>query len=337
MIRNTVSKGVVMENILRKSINIIVLPIMLLGMTACSVTGNNSIDNDGDSRHVSKVAWNNQTDADINYILDQNVSSDKTRLVFIRSNDRYSEQTSANIAVNNRFQVSLHPGNYTVVESCVGINQLSAHATGFKDNNLLANKKEYELVGGQTYFFYVNMTQTGQSTLEQITTASALQLLEKRRYQSHQISRVVPNCPLPIIAAPPINPPAVIKTPTPVLSERISIDLEILFETDKSMVRPAYYAKTTELVTFMKQYPNTVVTIEGHTDSRGQNDYNQALSQRRVNAVKEILVNEFGVAPNRISAIGYGESQPRASNDIAAGRRLNRRVIAVVEEQPQNE
>lgn len=326
-----------MENILRKSINIIVLPVMLLGMTACSVTGNNSIDNDGDSRHVSKVAWNNQTDADINYILDQNVSSDKTRLVFIRSNDRYSEQTSANIAVNNRFQVSLHAGNYTVVESCVGINQLSAHATGFKDNNLLANKKEYELVGGQTYFFYVNMAQTGQSTLEQITTASALQLLEKKRYQSHQISRVVPNCPIPIIAAPPINPPAVIKTPTPALSERISIDLEILFETDKSMVRPAYYAKTTELVTFMKQYPNTVVTIEGHTDSRGQNDYNQALSQRRVNAVKEILVNEFGVAPNRISTLGYGESQPRASNDTAAGRRLNRRVIAVVEEQPQNE
>ena len=103
------------------------------------------------------------------------------------------------------------------------------------------------------------------------------------------------------------------------------------------MVRPAYYAKTTELVTFMKQYPNTVVTIEGHTDSRGQNDYNQALSQRRVNAVKEILVNEFGVAPNRISTLGYGESQPRASNDTAAGRRLNRRVIAVVEEQPQNE
>ena len=73
MIRNTVSKGVVMENILRKSINIIALPVMLLGMTACSVTGNNSIDNDGDSRHVSKVAWNNQTDADINYILNQNV------------------------------------------------------------------------------------------------------------------------------------------------------------------------------------------------------------------------------------------------------------------------
>lgn len=320
-----------MESILKKTINIIALPALLCGMTACAATGNNSIDNEGDSRHVSKVAWNNQTDADINRILDRSVSADKTRLVFIRQNDGYPEQTSANIAVNNRFQVSLHAGNYTIVESCVGINQLSAHATGFKDNDLLANKKDYELAGGQTYFFHVDMTETGQSTLERITADSALQLLAKKRYQSHQISRVVPNCPLPIVVATPINPPTVIKTPTPALSERMTIDLEILFETDKSMVRPAYYAKTTELVAFMKQYPNAVVTIEGHTDSRGQNDYNQALSQRRVNAVKEILINEFGVAPERISAIGYGESQPRASNDTEAGRQLNRRVVAVIE------
>lgn len=325
-----------MESILKKTINIIALPALLCGMTACVVTGNgnNSIDNDGDSRHVIKVAWNNQTDADINRILDRSVSADKTRLVFIRQNDGHPEQTSANIAVNNRFQVSLHAGNYTVVESCVGINQLSAHATGFKDNNLLANKKDYELAGGQTYFFHVNMTETGQSTLQRITADSALQLLAKKRYQSHQISRVVPNCPLPIVAAPLTNPPTVIKTPTPALSERMTIDLEILFETDKSTVRPAYYAKTTELVAFMKQYPNAVVTIEGHTDSRGQDDYNKALSQRRVNAVKEILINEFGVAPERINAIGYGESQPRASNDTEAGRQLNRRIVAVVEERP---
>ena len=322
-----------MESIFKETINIIALPAILFGMTACAVTGNN-IDNDGDSRHVSNVTWNNQTDADINRVLDRNVSADKTRLVFIRQNDGHPEQTSANIAVNNRFQVSLHAGNYTVVESCVGTNQLSTHATGFKNNNLLSNKKNYELAGGQTYFFHVNMNETGQSTLERITADSALQLLATKRYQSHQISRVVPNCPLPIIAAPAINPPTVIKTPTPALSERMTIDLEILFETDKSMVRPAYYTKTTELVEFMKQYPNAVVTIEGHTDSRGQNDYNQALSQRRVNAVKEILINEFAIAPERINAVGYGESQPRASNDTEAGRQLNRRVVAVVEERP---
>ncbi|WP_201568896.1 OmpA family protein [Psychrobacter sp. JCM 18900] len=324
-----------MESVLKKTISTITLPIFLFGMTACAMTGNSSIDNDGDSRHVSKVAWNNQVDTDINSILSNKVASDKTRLVFIRGNDSYSEQTSANISVNNRFQVSLHEGNYTAVESCVGINKLSTHATGFKDNNLLANTEDYTLVGGQTYFFHVNMNEKGQSALEQITANSASQLLSKKRYQSHQISRVVPNCPLPVVA-PVVNLPIVTETSSTPVAEKMTIDLEILFETDKAVVRPEYYSKATELVEFMRQYPNTVVTIEGHTDSRGKDNYNQDLSQRRVNAVKEVLITEFGIASDRISAIGYGESQPRASNDTVDGRQLNRRVVAVVEERVRN-
>ena len=113
--------------------------------------------------------------------------------------------------------------------------------------------------------------------------------------------------------------------------QRIKI-CEVLFETDKAVVRPEYYAKVAELAEFMTQYPNTVVTIEGYTDSRGKGSYNQALSQRRVNAVKEVLISQFGVAEDRLTAIGYGESQPRASNDTVEGRQLNRRVVAVVEE-----
>ena len=112
----------------------------------------------------------------------------------------------------------------------------------------------------------------------------------------------------------------------------MTIDLEVLFETDKAVVRPEYYAKVAELAEFMTQYPNTVVTIEGHTDNRGKDSYNQALSQRRANAVKEVLISQFGVAEDRLTAIGYGESQPRASNDTVEGRQLNRRVVAVVEE-----
>ena len=114
------------------------------------------------------------------------------------------------------------------------------------------------------------------------------------------------------------------------------IDLEVLFETDKAIVRPEYYSKITELAEFTKKYPNTVVTIEGHTDNRGKEDYNQALSQRRANAVKEVLITQFGVATERLNSVGYGESQPRASNDTVEGRQLNRRVVAVVEERARN-
>lgn len=311
-----------MKKLLKKNMIAIILPITLVGVSSCVMTG--GIDNDGDNRRVEGVAWNNQVDANINTILAEEVAADKARLVFIRKNDTHSEQTSANIAINNRFQVSLHADNYTVVESCAGTNQLSAHATGFKNNNLLADKQNYELTGAQTYFFQINMTEEGQSALEQISSDIALPLLNNKRYQSHQISRVIPNnCPTPI----PIRQPA-----PAVLAKKVTIDLEVLFETDKSILRPQYYTKTAELAAFMNQYPNTLVTIEGHTDSRGSENYNQALSQRRVDAVKEVLISQFGVSTERLTAIGYGESRPRASNDTVKGRQLNRRVVAVVEE-----
>lgn len=320
-----------MERVFKNMTAAIVLPTLLLSLSACAMTGHSSVDNEGDSRRVGNVTWNNQVDTDFQKILAANVDTDETRLVFIRKNDDDVEQTSANVSINNRFQVSLHPGNYTVVNSCVGTNQISAHATGFKDNNLLADKKDYQLIGGQTYFFYVDMDDTGKSTLDQITPESALPLIDTKRYQTHQISRVVPNCPAPVVTPPPIAQPTV-----PVLAEKVTIELEVLFETDKSIVRPEYYAKISELAEFMTKYPNTVVTIEGHTDSRASDSYNQALSQRRVDAVKQVLITQFSVMPERLTAIGYGESQPRASNDNAAGRQLNRRVVAVVEERPNN-
>ena len=324
-----------MIRIYQNSIAIVALPIILLSVSACSTMGGTSIDNEGDSRRVNKVVWNNQLDADINNILSKQVATDKTRLIFIRRNDNYPEQTSANVSVNNRFQVSLHAGNYTVVESCVGINQLSTHATKFKDNNLLANKENYDLAGGQTYFFYVDVEPTGQSALEQITTESAVKLLEGKRYQSHQISRVVPNCPVAIVTARPIIPAPVV-IPTPVLVEKVTIDLEVLFDTDLSVVKPEYYAEMVQVAEFMMKYPNTMTTIEGHTDDRGSDNYNQALSQRRVDAVRQVLVSQFGIDAQRIRAVGYGESRPRASNDNAEGRQLNRRVIAIVEERSRN-
>ncbi|WP_352259456.1 OmpA family protein [Psychrobacter sp. TB55-MNA-CIBAN-0194] len=316
-----------MERVFKNMTAAIVLPALLLSLSACAMTGHSSVDNEGDSRRVGNVTWNNQVDTDFQKILAANVDTDETRLVFIRKNDDDVEQTSANLSINNRFQVSLHPGNYTVVNSCVGTNQVSAHATVFKDNDLLADKKDYQLVGGQTYFFYVDMDDTGKSKLDQITAESALPLLDAKRYQTHQISRVVPNCPAPVVTPPPIVQPTV-----PVLAEKVTIELEVLFETDKSIVRPEYYSKVSELAAFMVKYPNTVVTIEGHTDSRASDSYNQALSQRRVDAVKEVLITQFSIAPERLTAIGYGESQPRASNDNAEGRQLNRRVVAVVEE-----
>jgi OOP family OmpA-OmpF porin len=81
----------------------------------------------------------------------------------------------------------------------------------------------------------------------------------------------------------------------------------------------------------MKQFPQTTTVVEGHTDAVGTEAYNQSLSERRAMAVREVLVNEFGIQPGRVDAIGFGEARPVADNDSEEGRAINRRVEAVVE------
>ena len=79
----------------------------------------------------------------------------------------------------------------------------------------------------------------------------------------------------------------------------------------------------------MARHPEVSATIEGHTDSNASDQYNLALSQRRVDAIKKILINNYGVPAARLKSIGYGESRPIATNATAEGRQQNRRVVAV--------
>ena len=75
----------------------------------------------------------------------------------------------------------------------------------------------------------------------------------------------------------------------------------------------------------LKECPNVAVRVEGNTDSVGTDAYNQGLSERRANSVLNHLTGR-GVPASRLTAVGFGESQPIASNDTAEGRALNRRV-----------
>jgi OOP family OmpA-OmpF porin len=83
----------------------------------------------------------------------------------------------------------------------------------------------------------------------------------------------------------------------------------------------------------LKEYPETMVKIEGHTDSKGSADYNAQLSQRRAEAVRNFLVNN-GISPERITAQGMGEDYPIATNSTAAGRLQNRRVEVTITDVP---
>ena len=116
----------------------------------------------------------------------------------------------------------------------------------------------------------------------------------------------------------------------PCIEETVTIDLNLEFDTDSSALRPEHYSEIGRVVQFLREYPTANAVIEGHTDSDGSEAYNQALSERRAESVRRYLVAEAGIAAQRLSAVGYGETRPVASNETAAGKQENRRVSAVV-------
>jgi outer membrane protein OmpA-like peptidoglycan-associated protein len=99
---------------------------------------------------------------------------------------------------------------------------------------------------------------------------------------------------------------------------------DVMFDFDSAMLKPGAFAEIDRIAGVLNQFPQTVVRVEGHTDSKGSEVYNQELSERRANAVKNALVQR-GVNPQRVVALGYGESMPISSNDA-----LNRRVNVVI-------
>lgn len=111
-------------------------------------------------------------------------------------------------------------------------------------------------------------------------------------------------------------------------------ELRVFFDYDKSIVKPQYREEIAKVAERMREFPNATANIEGHAskDSKRSNArYNQRLSEARANAVKSVLTNEFGIAPNRLSAVGYGFDRPIAPNDTAEGKAMNRRVFAVIQ------
>ncbi len=113
--------------------------------------------------------------------------------------------------------------------------------------------------------------------------------------------------------------------------EKVSIQLNVLFDTGKSVVKPEFDSEIKKVADFMSNYPEVNAVIEGHTDNVGSSAMNTALSQRRADAVKAYLTSKFGIAATRLGAKGFGPDQPIADNATPDGRSKNRRVVASLE------
>ena len=111
------------------------------------------------------------------------------------------------------------------------------------------------------------------------------------------------------------------------LNDKGKVDIySIVFETGSSEIKQESKIEVEMLAIFLKSQPELKIAIGGHTDNIGSHSYNQKLSEDRAKSLKNMIVESFGVDASRISAIGFGESKPIATNKTEEGRTLNRRV-----------
>ena len=119
----------------------------------------------------------------------------------------------------------------------------------------------------------------------------------------------------------------------PILIEEIArFELQVNFDFDESVIRDEDVPEIEDLAEFLREYDGVMLQLEGHTDNIGTQLYNLDLSQRRADAVRDMLIADFGISPGRVTAQGFGEQLPVADNETDAGREANRRVVAVVSE-----
>ncbi len=107
----------------------------------------------------------------------------------------------------------------------------------------------------------------------------------------------------------------------------LNFNFHVNFDFDKANIKPEYKAKVLEFAQIMKENPMLNAVIEGHTDSVGSDAYNEKLSAKRAEAVRNALISE-GIEASRLKAVGYGEAKPIADNKTKDGRYENRRVEA---------
>ncbi|MGZ6291885.1 MAG: OmpA family protein [Syntrophales bacterium] len=143
------------------------------------------------------------------------------------------------------------------------------------------------------------------------------------------------------LASKPAEAPAPLPAPVEEMKKAPEVEQKILekgratldvkFDFDKAVVKQKYYKDIQSVAEVMKKYPDLKIVIEGYTDNVGGKKYNLNLSQKRAEAIKNVMVTKFNIEPSRLTAKGFGESKPFASNSTKEGREKNRRVEAAVE------
>ena len=317
--------------------------MIVTALTGCQTmtTSQQPVSNADGTRQVNQVRWD-KTGESFSVPSTAELNTSEARLIFIRPLDQDPLQSSVNIGIDDRFQVSLQPGQYSEVVTCQGSHQISAEITGNKNNKLIDQAPAKNLTGQSNHYYMVVVDNAGQPSIGAITQAQAAAVINSNQKalerQTHQISRVVDTCTAPVVQAPvlapvlPLMPPAPQEDPIEI---NTPIKLDVLFDFDSANIKPDYNQRLERMASFMQANTDMNAVLEGHTDNKGPASYNLRLSEARAKAVKTTLVTRYGADANRLTTVGYGETRPIDTNDTDAGRQNNRRVVAIINQRNQ--
>jgi len=195
---------------------------------------------------------------------------------------------------------------------------MRVEAERYRVNDAVGNKGDVDLYSvGLVYRFGGKTPAPARKAAmsERVATAPA-----------SQPATVIPRQPAPPVATAPA--PDIV--PISVRTEQYCSTLDIQFEINQDDIQREEKEKLAVVGTYLTKYPDTTARIEGHTDTVGSADYNMKLSQRRAESVASYLVDSLHIAPSRVTAVGYGYTRPLSDNRSEEGKRLNRRIDAVI-------
>ncbi len=134
----------------------------------------------------------------------------------------------------------------------------------------------------------------------------------------------------PMASPAPAAEPAPVVVPVVTPDQQYCTILDIEFEINRDEIQREDKERLGVVGTFMNKYPQTTAVIEGHTDNIGTPDANMTLSKDRADSVVRYLEETFRISPSRLKAVGYGDTRPLGDNSTEQGKRLNRRIDAVI-------
>jgi outer membrane protein OmpA-like peptidoglycan-associated protein len=275
---------------------------------------------------------------DYGALLDRNALQDRSGPEWLHVEGRITRIRYAIPAGRSSLEVmrnskqALEAKGFGIAFSCV---DRACFAGNVNDPHLLGQQLDTANVVSTAYFDHARYMLASAARPEGIVyvailigedkdvTTAFVEVAESKALEGSKIAAAPPPAPPPPASAPAVDAAEM----QAALTRSSKVDLHgIYFEFDSDVVKDESAPTLTQIAALLQKNPALRLRIVGHTDNVGQPDYNLKLSARRATNVLAALVTRYGVAPDRLSSTGAGQTEPVASNDDEAGRATNRRV-----------